>query len=163
MELYLHFPSCLHGLIRGGIIHCLWPMNADTNEEKWAECWAAGRGPPCAVIWAVAFLSRKLFVNAMSIMLWIHYYFVAQCMNNVTGIIAFKSGNLFKWHLIRLTACNLLRRGRLSPVVFQIGPPVEAGTLSWCMLVAVNWPFKRWIKSHLLFAGIIRSSPFSPR
>jgi len=23
--------------------------------------------------------------------------------------------------------------------------------------------FKRWIKSHLLFAGIIRSSPFSPR
>jgi len=24
-------------------------------------------------------------------------------------------------------------------------------------------PFTRWIKSHLLFAGIIRSSPFSPR
>jgi len=24
-------------------------------------------------------------------------------------------------------------------------------------------PFKRRIKSHLLFAGIIRSSPFSPR
>jgi len=27
----------------------------------------------------------------------------------------------------------------------------------------VCWPFKRWINSHLLFAGVIRSSPFSPR
>ena len=26
-----------------------------------------------------------------------------------------------------------------------------------------NLPFKRWIKSYLLFAGIIRSSPFSRR
>jgi len=26
-----------------------------------------------------------------------------------------------------------------------------------------TWPFKTRIKSHLLFAGIIRSSPFSPR
>ena len=26
-----------------------------------------------------------------------------------------------------------------------------------------SWPLKAWIKSHLLFAGIIRSSPFSPR
>jgi len=25
------------------------------------------------------------------------------------------------------------------------------------------YPFKRWIKSHLPFAGIIRSSPYSPR
>jgi hypothetical protein len=28
---------------------------------------------------------------------------------------------------------------------------------------SLNYPFKPRIKSHLLFAGIIRSSPFSPR
>ena len=25
---------------------CLWRMIADTNEEKWVECWAEGRGQP---------------------------------------------------------------------------------------------------------------------
>jgi hypothetical protein len=40
-----------------------------------------------------------------------------------------------------------------------------AQSLSWTAFI-VEWniyPFKPRIKSHLLFAGIIRSSPFSPR
>jgi len=44
--------------------------------------------------------------------------------------------------------------------------PVSAGTWEKFEIVWL-WnklsEFKRWIKSHLLFAGIIRSSPFSPR
>ena len=32
---------------------------------------------------------------------------------------------------------------------------------SWA--IQINEPFKRRIKSHMLFAGIIRSSPFSSR
>jgi len=31
------------------------------------------------------------------------------------------------------------------------------------LIQSILYPLKPWIKSHLLFAGIIRSSPFSPR
>jgi len=78
-------PSCLRGLRRG--IHPLFMTN---------ECWHkrvkmstnVGRKTedrPYPVTCIVAFLSCKLFVNTMLIMLWIYSYFVAQCMNIVTS------------------------------------------------------------------------------
>jgi len=39
----------------------------------------------------------------------------------------------------------------------------EAYLVAWARRNTVDYPFKRRIKSLLPFAGIIRSSPYSPR
>jgi len=62
-------------------------------------------------------------------------------------------------HLTASVCCLLLMfpHLNLSPYnPFYLSPPLPERTLT-------DWPFKCWIKSHLPFAGIIRSSPFSPR
>jgi hypothetical protein len=46
--------------------------------------------------------------------------------------------------------------------LYRASGPVQGCTLPFTLCFLLSYPLKLWIKSHLLFAGIIRSSPFSP-